>query len=374
MSSGGHIRQRSPGSFELRYMIGGRIATETVRTTSKRQAQARLRELVTAADRGAKAPASRESCAAWFDRWLASLDDEDLSPMTVLLYRRKVEANLRPMFGSIRLRDLDRATIRAKLAELQLARSTKSTLRKVLSASLSQAVEDGLIRHNPAAGWRRDKSRAASQERPEQAILTPPEIASLIEQEQGSMLFAPIVLGLGLGARRAEIAALTWARINLLTGDVTIRDALKEVAAHDVRSGPTKTGQTRVIRLPTSYLELLRQWKRRQAEQFLFLGVRPSASTPVCTRPDGTRLSPNQITDLFTTAAKRLGRVDVHFHSLRHSHASILLAAGEPIAAVQKRLGHGQASTTLDVYAHAIPRDDAAEADRLDKLLRGGKL
>jgi integrase len=189
-----------------------------------------------------------------------------------------------------------------------------------------------------------------------------------------SMLFGPVVLALATGARRGEIAALTWARIELGTGDVTIREALKEVAANDIRRGPTKTGRARAVRLPTSYIELLRQWKRRQAEQLLVLGVRQSADTPVCTRLDGRRLSPNQITDLFTNAAKRLGRPDVHFHSLRHSHASILLNGGEPITAVQKRLGHGQASTTLDVYGHAIPQDDKTEADRLDRVLRGSKL
>ena len=259
------------------------------------------------------------------------------------------------------------------MAELKLARSTKNTLRRILSASLSQAVDDGPLRHNPAAGWRRDKKKAAAQERPEQAVLSPAEAERLVGLVRDTDMFAPVVLGLALGARRGEIAALTWGRINLAAGDVTIREALKEVSAKDIRTGPTKTGRARTLRLPTTYVELLRQWKRRQAEQLLLLGVRQSADTPVCTRPDARRLSPNQITDLFTTAAKQLGRPDAHFHSLRHSHASILLAAGEPIPAVQKRLGHGQASTTLDVYGHAIPRDDKAEADRLDRALRGSK-
>lgn len=72
---------------------------------------------------------------------------------------------------------------------------------------------------------------------------------------------------------------------------------------------------------------------------------------------------------VFTHIAKRLGRPDVHFHSLRHTHASILLAAGEPIASVQKRLGHGQPSITLNVYA--IPCDNENEAERLDVMLSG---
>src|SRR5215216_5290132 len=102
MRRSGHIRQRSPGSWELRYRMNGKVATETIKTTSKRKAQERLRELLTAVDHGAKAAPSRESCAAWFDAWLAALD-EDLSPMTAKLYRQKIASHMKPLFGDIRL-------------------------------------------------------------------------------------------------------------------------------------------------------------------------------------------------------------------------------------------------------------------------------
>jgi integrase len=367
----GHVRQRSPGTWELRYRIGNKVATQTVRST-KRQANEKLRELLTAVDHGAKAAPSRESCEAWFERWLDALDP-DLSPMTARLYRAHVDRYLTPLFGTVRLRDLDRGTIRAGWAKLDLARSTKNTVHRVLSASLGQAVEDGVIRINPAAGWRRDKKAAAvaQREKPEQAILVPAEIERLIELVRHGSMFAPTILGLGLGCRRGEAAALTWRRINIDTGNVAIREALKELSAADLRVGLTKSGAKRDVRLPASYLDLLRQWKRRQAEELLLLGMRAGPDTPVCTRPDGRRLSPNQITDLFTHIAGRLGRPDVHYHSLRHSHASILLAAGEPIASVQRRLGHGQPSTTLNVYGHAIPRDDRNESERLDAILKG---
>lgn len=366
----GHVRQRSPGSWEIRYRVNGKTATQTIRG-GHRAAQKKLRELHAAVDAGAKNAPSRESCEAWFGRWLAGLDPE-LSPMTAKLYRAHVERYLVPLFGLTKLRDLDRSTIRVGLAGLNLAASTKRTVHRILSASLAQAVEDGALHANPAIGWLRKKRRAAdARKRPKQAVLSPIEIPRLLDIVRDSMMFSPVILGLGLGARRGEIAALRWSGIDMQTGDVTIAEALKELKATDIRAGLTKGGEERIVRLPTSYLEMLRQWRRRQAEELLLLGVRQSGKTPVCTRTDGRRLSPNQITDLFTTAAKRLGRPDVHFHSLRHTHASLLLAAGEPVASVQERLGHGQPSTTLDVYGHAIPRADKDEADRLDIVLRG---
>jgi hypothetical protein len=174
--TGGHIRERGRASYELRYTINGKTATETVRTSSKRVAQQRLRELLSAVDQGAKTAPSRDTCSAWFVGWLSSLD-EGLSPMTALLYRRKVASHLSPMFGHIRLRDLDVTQVRSAFAGLNLARSTKTTLRRILSASLSQAVEDGKLRYNPLLG-RREK-HAVDRVRREQAVLTPAEIGRL---------------------------------------------------------------------------------------------------------------------------------------------------------------------------------------------------
>ncbi len=57
------------------------------------------------------------------------------------------------------------------------------------------------------------------------------------------------------------------------------------------------------------------------------------------------------------------------FHDLRHSCATMLLRNGESIASVSKRLGHSKVSTTLDYYAHPLPRDDARSADAFKRRL-----
>ena len=49
-------------------------------------------------------------------------------------------------------------------------------------------------------------------------------------------------------------------------------------------------------------------------------------------------------------------------HSLRHSHASILLSKGVPVAAVSERLGHADQNITLSIYSHALPADKRAAA------------
>ena len=74
---------------------------------------------------------------------------------------------------------------------------------------------------------------------------------------------------------------------------------------------------------------------------------------------------------VFKPAAAAIGKPQLRFHDLRHSHASILLASGEAITTVAARLGHRDPSITLRVYSHLMPGQDQAAADRLDTLWRG---
>ena len=59
----------------------------------------------------------------------------------------------------------------------------------------------------------------------------------------------------------------------------------------------------------------------------------------------------------------------IRFHDLRHSHATMLLQAGENINVVSERLGHASVKITLDTYAHVLPTMQKAAADKMEKLL-----
>jgi integrase len=61
----------------------------------------------------------------------------------------------------------------------------------------------------------------------------------------------------------------------------------------------------------------------------------------------------------------------IRLHDLRHTHAALLLAAGEPVKVVSERIGHASATITLSVYQHVHPGVGRQAADRLAALLRG---
>lgn len=100
---------------------------------------------------------------------------------------------------------------------------------------------------------------------------------------------------------------------------------------------------------------------------------RVPADDLVFARPDGSPLSPNNLSRDWRRTAKRLGLPDVMFHALRHSSASALIAAGLDVGAVSRRLGHANAATTLRVYTHQFAASDAEAAEAIEQAMKGGK-
>ncbi len=92
----------------------------------------------------------------------------------------------------------------------------------------------------------------------------------------------------------------------------------------------------------------------------------------------GTRpWSPNFVTKRFIRVRRAAGLDHFRLHDLRHFMATQMLDAGVPVPIVAARLCHARASTTLNVYAHAVPGGDrsAAEAlrQRVDEARASGR-
>jgi integrase len=311
----GHIRQRTPGSWEIRYSLGvdaatGRrkIATATVRGTRK-DAERELRRLLSAVDSGEAVEPGKITLGAWFDQWLKMIRPE-LSPLTHKSYDQAIRLYLAPAFDRVPLAKLTPAHIQTVYSQLAeggrsdgrdgpLAPSTRRLIHKVLTAALNRAVELQLISRNPANVLRR---RLPKDERREavMATLSPEQTRQVLDATRDTELHAPVLIALATGMRRGEISALAWRAVDLERGEVMVAESAREVKSGHVTISTTKTGKSRRITLPATAVDELRAWKRSQAEQLLGLGVRQNGETPVCTRLDGSRLSPKLISDRFS--------------------------------------------------------------------------
>ena len=77
------------------------------------------------------------------------------------------------------------------------------------------------------------------------------------------------------------------------------------------------------------------------------------------------------MTKRFIAVRVKAGLAHFRLHDLRHFMATQMLAAGVPIATVSQRLSHARVSTTLNVYAHAVPGGDGHAAEVLSAILGG---
>jgi integrase len=85
--------------------------------------------------------------------------------------------------------------------------------------------------------------------------------------------------------------------------------------------------------------------------------------------PDGRILRPSALTHAFKKTVRKAGLDGFRFHDLRHTHASLLLQSRVPVKIVSERLGHSSVATTMDIYAHVLPGDDAEAAEVLAAIV-----
>ena len=379
----GHVQQRSPGSFRLRYTLGRdpvtgkrRTATATVRGTRK-DAERELTRLLRTADIGEHVDPSRMTVRQWLETWLDAIRAE-ISPKAHERYSEIARCYLIPAVGQVPL---------AKLVPIQIQNAystwatsgrrdgklgglsplTRRYIHVILKSALARAVEQQLLARNPADAF---KKRLPKVERKEIATLTMEQSAYLLDSIRHMHIYWPVLLALATGMRRGEILALRWKNLDLDRGMLRVMESLEQTKAGIQFKSP-KTDRTRAITLPAFAAAELCRLKRQQAEALLRLGVRQSGETLVCCREDGEPKQPRSLTHEFAHVMGRINDLPyVRFHDLRHSHATQLLAGGVHPKVAQERLGHSTITTTMDLYSHVTDTMQSDAAARLDAAFR----
>jgi integrase len=173
-------------------------------------------------------------------------------------------------------------------------------------------------------------------------------------------------LAVTAGARRGELCALRWDRIDFATGVIGIRTSVAQINTRTWEKD-TKTHQRRRIVADPQTLALLQAYLRHVAQAVASLDIELAEDSFVFSgSPDhGNWLNPDTVTQRYSRMCKRLGW-DMHIHQLRHYSATELIAAGVDIRTVAGRLGHGGGgTTTLRVYSAWVAEADQRAASSL---------
>ncbi|WP_103061553.1 tyrosine-type recombinase/integrase [Actinomyces qiguomingii] len=322
------------------------------------------------------ADAEREvpTLRVWFSAYLERVGTY-ATPGTVAGYRSQYRRYLDGPLGSLLLTQITRQVVVAWVGAMRatqarprtqgaasrpLSSKTIREAQRLLSQCLKTAVEEGLIQANPAQGVRvpSDDVKGAST-----TFLTRDELGLLIDAVDP--YWRPLVSFLaGTGTRFGEATALQVADLDLTAAPPTARicRAWKK-GDKGVYLGGTKGATTRTIALP-----------RPLARQLGDMTAGRPAEALVFTSRNGARIQSQHFsTRVWRPALARAREAGLtktpRVHDLRHTHASLLLGAGVPIIAVQRRLGHKSITTTVDTYGHLTPDAYAAATDAAEAIV-----
>jgi integrase len=375
----GFMRQRGNG-WELRVYLGRdpvsgqrRYASKTVRG-GKREAESALAAMVADAQRGASLR-TNETVGALLERWFEHAAP-DFSPTTVLETRGILDRYLLPAFSDTKLNRLGTDAIDRFYRELRasggkggraLSPATIRRIHGILRRAMSQGVRWGWLGVNPAAAASPPKVLAPDIKPP-----TPADIGRVFAaaEETDPDLAAFLVLAAATGARRSELLELRWIDVEMAAGVLTIGRALV-LGVDGLVEKDTKTHAIRRVSIDPRTTDVLAAHRHRVLERAAACAVAVSPSAYVFSHaitgeepwhPDSTSRAFRRICD-------RLGLEGVRLHDLRHYVATRLLAGGVDVRTVAGRLGHRNASTTLNVYSHFLPEADRDAANLLARLL-----
>jgi integrase len=378
----GHIRQRGHQSWELKFDLGRdpvsgkRLSRYVNFKGTKREAQAELNRLLNRKNEGTYVDPTKMTVGEYLEHWLSVDIDRRLATKTSVHHRAIVKHQLIPQLGQLPIRKLAATHIEACEAYLQregcvkglkrgkaLSAQTVLHVHRTLSQALAHAVQTGVLFRNPAEQVKppRPPSR-------EIAILTKPEIATLLHAAEPTWMYLIVLVGVTTGMRRGEILGLRWTDLDLNSGSLTVNGSLERLKGKTTFKSPKTTGSRRTITLPDLTIEALEKHRLAQAEERLKLGLgKPEL---VFSHGDGSPMDPDSVTKAFDKLVSEAGVRRITFHGLRHTHISHQLMDGVHVKIVSERAGHANVSITLMAYAAFIPNMQADAAKGVDAWLR----
>ena len=284
---------------------------------------------------------------------------------------RLTERLIKPDLGPLRLGRITTKRLDDYYALLSKERGlSPATIRHVhavFRGAFGQAVKWGIVPMNPAVSASPPKLRSRDINPP--AIVDVKRMLELADEddpEYGALLRVLTATG----ARRGEVCGLRWSDLDRSTRTLSITRSIASVAGGTVVKD-TKTHASRRIALDDATVAVLDAQRRRLEERAAAceLELDPDGYVFTESADGGDPLHPDTITKRFTRVRKHAGLDGVRLHDLRHLHATQLLAAGVPVRTVSGRLGHANAATTLNVYAHFLEASDREAADVIADLL-----
>lgn len=379
----GTVTQRADGRWQVRVDLGRGADGKRRRKTSYASTQAGAIKILKRhggrAMDGQLLATSTPTVGKYLDEWFTANADT-WRASTRRGYRSAIDLYLVPSFGKLRLEQLTPMVVQRWLTGHKVehgARRRITLAHATLRSALADAQRLQLVTIN-AAGLVKVPQPTTRPIVP----LTVEQAAAFLKTTGTHRLGSLFSVALASGLRLGEATGLRWDDVNLETGEIQVRQQLQRVGKKLVLQELKTEKSRRTLVLPDVCVQALKLHRTRQLEERLKAGahwidtglVFATYARRGAGRKVGAPLAPRNVLrllhDLLRVTEPKIA--PFRFHDLRHSAASLLIAAGVPLVEVSMLLGHSELRVTADLYSHLQKQTAARAAQHMDAIFAEG--
>ncbi|SFA56900.1 Site-specific recombinase XerD [Parageobacillus thermantarcticus] len=275
-------------------------------------------------------------------------------------------------FQGVKLKELTRDMYQKFINEIAENRATETVKKRhtYIKECIKAAIEEGIITRDPTykivvKGKKKGKDEELKYLNYEEAKRLIAEIKKDMNPKYISRYI--ILFAIATGARFSEILGLTWDCVDFKNRLITINKTWDYKYTNDFADTKTYSSK-RTIKIDVDTCKMLKELKKAQNEAAIKTGLRNEKNL-VFVNTKMELVSNNAVNKTLKMLCRKLGLKEVTMHSLRHTHASMLLYRKANIKYISKRLGHKDIGITLQTYSHILDELEQAENTLLDEVM-----
>lgn len=344
--------------------------------------QAQLEAERAAAEERAKLEAlaaSQPTVGEYMDEFITMLEtSQNVERVTVHNYRR-TSKRIKTSLGSVKLASLTPRMVQrweASMLEEGLAPSTVLKHHRLLSEVCKHAVDLDLIVKNPVNAVKPPKQVMASPN-----SLTVEQFARLavtLEALEPSPVVTAAALALFTGMRQGEVCGLRWRAYDPAKRTIEVVESIGNAGGNTYSKTPKTRASKRTIPVPNRLFAILERRRREMVAELQEAGLAYTneefGRLYITGTVGGKYQNPTVLGREWRALSKSFGLVGtqghaITYHDLRHSFATVGIAAGADVKSVAANLGHSNAALTLNVYADADPESKRRASNLIERTV-----
>ena len=330
-----------------------------------REAQRFLNVKLQQRDNGPASRAAVMSLNQLLEQWLTDVVKVRVRPRTFKDYEALLRLYIRPVLGNRligTISQIDIQSLYARMFERGLSARTIEYTNAVLESAFRQAVRSKMLAEDPCIGV--DLPRV---KRKEMEALSVEECRRFLQNAAESEWFPLLALAMTTGMRPSEYLALKWTDIDWQRGTASVCRTIQMTGSEWAFDDTKRRRSRRIVKLQNFVLNSLRALK--VAQQSKRDGNSYPRSELIFVSTTGLPLKQRAVKREFRKLLATAGIRSVRLYDLRHTAATLAIAAGVSVKVISDQLGHASISFTLERYSHVLPSIQDEAAAKVEQLL-----